>query len=48
VDFGRLGLLTDDAEHGVRRLAHGVIFISVCSRHMVEGEDVGLVRANLL
>jgi transposase len=33
VDFGRLGLIPDPA-HGGRRVAHGLIFTAVYSRHM--------------
>jgi transposase len=34
VDFGRLGMLTDQADGRRRRVVHGLIFTAVYSRHM--------------
>ena len=34
VDFGRLGMLTDESDGRRRRLVHGLIFTAVYSRHM--------------
>jgi transposase len=34
VDFGRLGLLTDESDGRRRRVVHGLIFTAVYSRHM--------------